>query len=234
MTDATGVPRELEAALEYAFDDPSRLELALTHSSRAYETGSRDRHNERLEFLGDAILGFVVGERLLDAAGPGTQVGDLSRRRAELVSEAPLAAKARALGLGPHIRLGKGAARTGERERDSLLADALEAIVAAIYLDGGLDAARAFVLRLYEGELTAPPGGRAGDFKSHLQEILQARGLPVPDYRVVAESPTPQDPRFEVEVLSEGKVLARGSGRTKKAAEIAAAKAALESIDARR
>ncbi|MBI3447628.1 MAG: ribonuclease III [Acidobacteria bacterium] len=230
MSDAAEAARDLEPALGYRFEDAARLDLALTHSSRAYETGSRDRHNERLEFLGDAILGFVVGERLLEAAGAGAQVGDLSRRRAELVSEAPLAARARALGLGPHIRLGKGASRTGERERDSILADALEAVVAAIYLDGGLDAARAFVLRLFEGDIAARPGALAGDAKSRLQEILQARGLPVPEYRVVAESPTPQDPRFDVEVLSEGKALARGTGRTKKAAETEAAKAALDAL----
>jgi ribonuclease III len=218
---------DLEARLGYRFRDRSILDLALRHRSHGHEGGSPDLHNERLEFLGDALLGFVVAERLFQAAGGRGRVGDLSRRRAELVSAASLAARARALSLGAHLRLGKGEEGSGGREKESLLADALEAVVAAIYLDGGLEAARRFIAALFANELSGLPPAPLSDPKSALQESLQARGLSVPEYRVVAESGNAQEPLFEVEVLSEGAVLGRGEGRTKKAAETEAARSAL-------
>ncbi len=221
---------DLEGKLGYAFKDASLLDLALLHRSRAFEMKSPDRHNDRLEFLGDAILGFIVGERLYHEAGARGKVGDLSRRRADLVSARALAARARDLGLGEHLRLGKGEEASGGREKESLLADALESVVAAIFLDGGLDAARECVLRLLGPEIARVAAASPTDPKSELQEILQARGLPVPVYRVVRETGSAQAPLFVVEVLSLASVLGRGEGRTKKIAETAAAREALGSL----
>lgn len=221
---------ELEARLGYRFRDPSLLDRALRHRSHGHEAGSPGLHNETLEFLGDAILGFVVGERLFRAAGDVGKVGDLSRGRADLVSAASLAPRARALGLGAHLRLGKGEEASGGRDKESLLADAIEAVVAAIFLDGGLKAAQGFILRLYAGEITKKIADPLSDPKTELQEILQGRGSSVPEYRVVTQAGSAQDPRFEVEVLSEGVRLGGGFGRTKKAAETEAAREALAKL----
>jgi ribonuclease-3 len=223
----SGRPQDLERKLGYAFRDASLLDLALRHRSQAVESGAPDRHNDRLEFLGDAILGFIVGERLFHEAGGGGKVGDLSRRRADLVSAPALAERARDLGLGAHLRLGKGEESSGGREKESLLADAFESVLAAIFLDGGLEAARGFVLRSLGPRIAIAATASPNDPKSRLQEILQARGLSVPEYRVVAESGSAQAPRFEVEVLSRGAILGRGAGRTKKIAEASAAREAL-------
>jgi len=223
----------LEERLGYTFRDPLLLDLALSHRSHAHEAGRGAHpsalHNEKLEFLGDAILGFVVGQRLYEAAGLRETVGTLSRRRARLVSAAPLAARARALGIGQALKLGKGERSSGGGDKDSLLADAFEAVVAAIFLDGGIEAARTFILRLFDRELVEDAGA-ISDPKSQLQEIVQSRGLPVPEYRVIAESGASNEKLFEVEVILGGERLGAGEGRTKKAASVAAARAALRKL----
>lgn len=217
----------LQEKLGHRFRDPALLELALTHRSFGPPSQRARRHNETLEFLGDAILGFVVAEALRREAPPDVEVGLLSRTRSSLVSEASLAPRARSLGLGEALRLGKGEESTGGREKPSLLADAFEAVVAAIYLDGGMRAARAFILRQYPEGIAIARGETAEDPKTRLQEILQARGAPLPVYRVASQEGPDHDRTFTVEILLEGRVVARGAGRTKKAAGARAAREAL-------
>jgi len=219
----------LEKRLGHHFRDPELLDLALRHRSYGHEAGSPERNNETLEFLGDAVLGFVVGWKLYDSAPPRAKVGDLSRRRAQLVSEASLAPRARALKIGEALRLGRGEEGSGGRGKDSILADALEALVAAIYLDSGMDAAREFILRTFEGEI-AVGAAPSADPKTELQEGLQAKGLPAPTYRVVKESGAAHSRTFEVEVLAGEEVLATGEGRSKKAAGSEAARKALKRL----
>jgi ribonuclease-3 len=222
----------LQRRLGYRFRDEGILDLALTHRSASFESGAPGRHNEALEFLGDAVLGFVAASALYERAGDRALVGALARRRAAVVSEAALAAQARALDLGSALRLGKGEAGTGGRDKPSLLADAFEAVVAAIYLDGGLAAARAFILDRLGPELAAEGRRPAEDVdpKTRLQEILQARGVAAPEYRVVEAAGPDHSRRFTVEVVVEGRGVACGEGASKKAAGTEAARAALRKI----
>lgn len=229
-------PRGLEALqknLKYHFKDQGLLDLALTHRSHGHESGRPLRHNETLEFLGDAVLGFVVAEALRKAAAPEVPVGALSRTRASLVSEASLAPRAEALGLGAALRLGRGEEATGGRGKPSLLSDVFEAVVAAIYLDGGMRAARAFIIRQFPEGLEPGPVEPVGEPKSRLQELLQARGEPVPRYVVVSQEGPDNDRTFVVEVVVGDRALARGTGRTKKGAGQEAARAALKLRDLR-
>jgi len=191
------------------------------------ESGPQPSDNETLEFLGDAILGFVVAETLRREGEPGIEVGRLSRRRSSLVSEASLAPRAAALGLGSALKLGRGEERTGGREKASLLADSFEAVVAAIYLDGGMRAARSFILRQFPEGFGTAAGEAAEDPKTLVQEYLQARGGALPEYRLVAEAGPDHARSFTVEIVVEGRSLARGEGRTKKAAGAEAARKAL-------
>lgn len=233
----------LEEKLGHQFKHAELLSLALTHSSAAGELpaagtprdegeSTRGAHNERLEFLGDAVLALLASESLVRAF-PGWSEGQLSRSRARLVNAGSLAEAARRMELGKHLRLGKGEERTGGREKPGLLADAFEAVVAAIYLDGGLEAAREFLGRTLLAQVRAETGkGLAeSDRKSALQEFLQARGQPAAVYKVSAESGPDHRKQFEVEVVVEGKRLAAGSGRTKKEAEQRAADAALIQLE---
>ena len=227
----------LEARLAYTFRDPSLLERALTHRSRAHEEPDRGTgHNESMEFLGDAVLGFVAAEALYRHL-PAADEGQKSMLKASLVSTSALARLARCLDLGAYLRLGRGEEKTGGRHKPALLADTCEAVIAAMYLDGGLDAVRAFILREIGRDIDAArsSGGHAraiGDFKSALQEHLQSTGKPLPDYRVAAASGPDHDKRFEVEVSVDGQVIARRSGRSKKEAEQQAARAALDELGA--
>lgn len=224
----------LQERLGYAFRNADLLDLALTHRSSGQDADGPRVDNETLEFLGDSILGFVVADALRREAGPEVEVGVLSRVRSSLVSEASLAPRARSLGLGPALRLGKGEERTGGRDKTSILADAFEAVVAAVYLDGGMRAARAFILRQFpEGIHASRPGG-AGDPKTRLQEALQAEGRPLPEYRVVGQEGPDHARMFTIEVYLEGRSLARGKGRTKKAAEMESAKQALSRLAERK
>jgi ribonuclease-3 len=184
--------------------------------------------NEKLEFLGDAVLTLVVSESLLSNF-PAWREGQLSKARASLVNAGALAEVARRLDLGAHLRLGRGEEKTGGREKPALLADAYEAVVAAIYLDGGLDAARGFIrTSLLDVALdqNGQRGARLGepDHKSRLQELLQAQGWPAAEYRVVTESGPDHRKMFEVEARVAGRAAAVGSGLNKKEAEQAAAR----------
>jgi ribonuclease-3 len=220
----------LEQALGYRFLNPGLAGRALTHSSVVMDrepSGPR-ANNEQLEYLGDAILEMLVSEHLFRAY-PDWSEGQLSKRRASLVNSLALASAARRLGLGEHLRLGRGEEKTGGREKPALLGDAFEAVVAAIYLDAGLPAAREFVVRTLIDAATAAQGSELGcsDHKSALQEFLQARSLPGATYEVVGESGPDHRKHFSVEVRVPGLASATGAGTNKKEAEQLAAEQAL-------
>jgi ribonuclease-3 len=209
----------------------------LTHSSRIPERGSEDsaEDNEKLEFLGDAVLGLVVSEELVRVF-PSWAEGKLSISRARLVNAASLSQAAQRLGLGRHLRLGRGEEKTGGRSKPALLADAYEALIAAIYLDSGLEAARGFVNRsLVEGAMAAEAErlGRT-DHKSALQEFLQSRGMAPGSYHIVEETGPDHQKMFRVEVRIAGDITAIGTGKTKKEAEQLAAVEALNILGAER
>jgi ribonuclease-3 len=219
----------LEERLGCRFRDPSLLDRALTHSSHAHENAATGAlHNEALEFLGDAVLGFAVAD-LLHRREPAGAEGVKSKRRAALVSAPSLAERAQRLGLPALLRLGRGEEKTGGRKKANLWANAYEAVIAALYLDAGLEAALAFVRSEFEGDL-----GRDAlpveDAKSALQELLQSRGQPVPDYEVIAEEGPSHRRRFRVQCRVAGEPVGEGEGSSKKAAQQEAARAALVRI----
>ncbi len=215
----------LEARIGHRFARPELLETALAHPSFAHETDG-SRGNERLEFLGDAVLGLLVAE-LLYAANPDWHEGQLTRARAAIVNSRALAARARTLELGGFVQLGRTERRTGGEDKDSILANVLEALLGALYLDGGLGAARDFVERVFgEDVRQADTVGR--DAKTRLQEWAHAQLHVTPTYRMLRDSGLGDDSaRFEVEVCVGEDGLARGIGRTKREAEQAAAQEAL-------
>jgi ribonuclease-3 len=224
---------ELETRLGHRFERLERLERALTHRSHRGTSGGVD--NERLEFLGDRVLGLVASERLFRAF-PQWDSGKLSKGLARIVSASSIHAAACALKLGPHLRIGPGEEKTGGREKKRLLADAYEAVVGAIYLDGGLEAAAAFLERTllrpsFDGQVE---GLERSDYKSALQEWLQQRALGTVQYRVRSESGPEHQKTFEVEVWHAGRRLACAHGRTKKEAEQSAAMLALNELEASR
>ena len=211
----------LMQALGYEFRDPSLLRQALTHPSM----GRKD--NQRLEFLGDAVLQFLMSE-LLYQTHPESQEGQLTHQRALLVCEAALSQVARSLGLGEALLMDKGEEQTGGRDKPSVLCDAMEAVLAAVYLDGGMDAARSIVKRCWpKPEDVHRP---MQDSKGALQEYLQQDSGDAPTYEIVAQDGPPHDRTFEAAVYRYGKELARGTGRTKKQAEQAAALKALNGL----
>jgi ribonuclease-3 len=219
---------QLQERLGHLFRSAALLEQALTHGSRAYEQGDASRGNERLEFLGDAVLNLVISEQLM-AQWPDATEGVLSRARAAAVNTAVLAECARALGLAELIRLGRGENSSGGRAKPSILADVFEAVLGALYLDGGLEVARAFLGREFAGRLLDPDVLRS-DSKTRLQERVQERGEPAPSYETVAEWGPDHAREFEVVVRVGGRAVGRGVGRSKRAAEQAAAREALDSI----
>ncbi|MGV3519580.1 MAG: ribonuclease III [Luteitalea sp.] len=225
----------LEQRLGYRFRDRSLLEHALTHRSRAHEDGlGQASTNESLEFLGDAVLGFVVAD-LVYQEYPDTDEGQKSKIKASLVSYTALARVAETVDLGAHLRLGRGEDKTGGRQKPVLLADACEAVIAAVYLDGGLAASRSLILRLLsplidETRARGVATAGASDFKSSLQEYLQARRLPPPMYRIVDQVGPDHDKVFTVDVQASGRVLAEATGRSRKDAEQQAARGALEAL----
>lgn len=209
--------------------DPALLEVALTHRSWAYEHGGAP-HNERLEFLGDSILGQAVTVELFTEY-PDLDEGELSRRRAALVSSVPLAEVARRIGLGEHLRLGVGEERSGGRDKESILADAVEAIIGAVYLSVGAERAGEFVLSLLAPLLEDPELFTVTlDPKTTIQEEADARGVPRPSYEIVAEGPD-HARRYTATVVLDG-VTGVGAGISKKAAELAAARATIEQLRA--
>lgn len=225
---------DLETRIGYRFRDRGLLEHALTHRSKAHEDPSGGViDNESLEFLGDAVLGMVIAEALYRAFPDYTE-GQKSKIKSALVSTAALAELAVQLELGGHMILGRGEEKTGGRGKHALLADTCEALIAAVYLDGGLDAARQFILReLGQGiEDARRPDYFGRDYKSVLQEQLQGLGRPLPLYRVAGEIGPDHRKLFRVEVVVGTDVVAEGSGRTKKEAEQEAAKSALTTLPA--
>ncbi len=220
---------ELEKRLGYSFQNRQLLEDALRHSSYANESRNRSAtSNERLEFLGDAVLGMVVADHLYRKY-PNQPEGELTRIRAALVCEDNLVLVARELSLGDYLKLGRGEENAGGRHRPSIQADAVEAVIAAVYLDGGIAAARniirKFILNRNQGQLPA-----TRDYKTTLQEFVQQKEGQDLNYRLVKESGPDHDKRFTIEVSLNGQVLGRGEGRSKKEAEQMAAKEALEQL----
>jgi ribonuclease-3 len=213
--------RRLQQRIGYQFDDLALLERALTHRSLGA------RNNERLEFLGDAILGFEVADGLYNSVDDADE-GQLSRMRAHLVKRETLACIARELELGDILRLGAGELRSGGQTRDSILADAVEAIIAAVYLDGGMDEARQLVRRLLGSRLADPtPETRVKDPKTRLQEHLQSQGRPLPQYHVIEITGDQHEQTFKVSCSSGMGEDTEGEGGSRRKAEQAAARAML-------
>lgn len=221
----------LEQSLGVSFNDISLLEQALVHSSYLNENpGFTSTPNERLEFLGDAVLGLIVAEKLYQD-NLSFREGKMTRLRAVLVRRDTLAHKAKALKLGDYLYLGKGEEASGGRHKPANLATALEAIIAALFLDQGLSKTRDFILRLFDAEIKKlVRQGRETDYKSELQELIQSRGQKAPTYHVIESRGPDHDKTFTVEVRLAETVLGRGSGKSRKAAETEAARSALEQL----
>ena len=227
--DRPGQLLKLAGRLGYRFQDLTRLDQALRHSSFAYENPEAGPSNEQLEFLGDAVLNLTVSNLLLQHF-PQSSEGELSRGRAALVNARRLAALARNLDLGAYLLLGRGEEAQAGRQKPSLLADALEAVMAAVFLDGGLPAADALTRRWFAPLLSGLAESPWQDFKTRLQELTQARHQGSPAYRLIEETGPSHARLFAVEVCLGDRSLARGQGRTKKQAEQQAAKEALEAL----
>jgi ribonuclease-3 len=234
MHDTSSAAQSLSRTLDYSFRDASLLQSALVHTSYVNERPGRTlESNERLEFLGDAVLGVVVAHRLYELR-PESPEGELTVLRAWLVRQSTLARWARQLGLGPHLMLGRGEARGGGRDRPALLSRGFEAVIGAVYLDGGLEAASTVLLPFVDNELqTGFSPQRVVDAKSRLQQVTQARFESTPVYNLVDHSGPGHAPVFVVEVKAGPEILARGSGHSKRAAQQAAAHAALQMMDVR-
>jgi len=219
---------DFEQRIGYTFEKRELLRRSLTHKSHSHESKELDvRHNETFEFLGDSVLGFVVGD-LLFRHFPHLDEGALSKMKAHLVSASSLAAKARHFGMGEAILLGVGEEKTGGRKKDSLLANLFEAIIAGVYLDGGIEAARRLIERSFVEDIERIDQQDLlfSDYKTALQEIAQGRGRPLPEYSVVGEVGPDHDKTFIVEVRV-GSSSARGEGSSKKEAQQQAARHAL-------
>ncbi len=221
----------LQASLSVSFNDPSVLQQALVHRSYLNENpGSNLSSNERLEFLGDAVLGFVVASELFSRF-PGLSEGELTKLRSALVRGETLSRIALQLNLGSYLYLGRGEEESGGRYRPRNLSCALEAVIGAVFVDQGLDVARSLILRLLRGKLERITEDKSiSDYKSRLQLIIQADHRVTPVYRTVAEFGPDHAKVFTVEVLVGGLVIGRGRGRSKRAAEMDAARNALESL----
>ena len=221
--------KELETAIGYRFQNITLLQNALAHSSYANERWHNSlMSNERLEFLGDSILGMLVADYLYRTF-PNRPEGELTRMRADMVCERALSKIAAQIGLGEHLLLGKGEELGGGRSRDSILADAVESVIAACYLDGGMEAAKGFIDRFV---LTRVPvsGLANADYKTALQELVQQKRNQSLMYSLVGESGPDHDKVFQVELTLNGSLIGRGSGGSKKRAEQEAARVALEAL----
>ena len=232
MSAPSAPPPSIEEALGYAFRDPLLARTALAHPSWANEVDGSGG-NERLEFLGDAVLDLVIANELY-AAHPEWAEGELTRARAALVNQGALADVARSLGLGRLVLLGRTERRSAGEEKDRVLANCLEAVIGAVFLDGGFDAATQLVRRSFASAIEQGGASGARDPKTELQEWAHAKFRATPGYETVADSGTDDDAqRFTVEVRIEGETWGRGSGRSKRSAERAAAQAALARRDDR-
>lgn len=230
MTNFADPIQAVASALGYCFSNPSLLRDALTHSSFANERPlDASSDNERLEFMGDAVLQWAISDMLWDRY-PNATAGELTRRRADLVCEGKLAEIASGVGIGAAIRLGKGEERSGGREKPRLLASALEACVAAVYLDGGTRAATELCRTLFENLMVCEaPGAR--DYKSRIQEVLQRQGQKPPSYRLIGSVGPDHARNFHVAALVDGEERAQGQGRSKLEAEQVAAQALLLQLE---
>lgn len=231
MDDQAAASASLADALGHQFARRDLLVEALTHPSAVRRRGSARRAYERLEFLGDRVLGLVVAE-MLWRRFPDEAEGELTRRHTDLVRREALAEVARAVGLGARVMVSAGEDAAGVRDNPSVLADVCEAVIAALYLDGGLPAAARFIERWWEARLTVS-GAPPRDPKTALQEWAQARGLPLPAYRTVATEGPAHRRKFTITVAVEGLAPATATGSSKRAAETAAAAAALAALDAK-
>lgn len=234
MSEASHLEK-LEKILGYSFKNPRTLHQALIHRSFSHENPHlEETDNETLEFLGDAVLGLAVSHLLFERF-PHLNEGELSRLRSSIVNERELAKLSQGLNLGDFLRLGKGEELTGGRQKPSLLADTLEAVLAAIYLDGGMEATIHLVERLFEAFLgaerdTDPLKMWDKDYKTQLQELTQGRFRMAPVYLLEIEEGPDHDKTFQVSVALDGRILARGSGKSKKEAQQQAARQALEAL----
>ncbi|MBQ7331034.1 MAG: ribonuclease III [Oscillospiraceae bacterium] len=221
--------KKLEQAIGYTFQDISLLQNALAHSSYANERWHNSlKSNERLEFLGDSVLGMLVADYLYRSF-PDRPEGELTRMRADMVCEKTLAVVARRLDLGEHLLLGKGEEQGGGRTRESILADAVESVIAACYLDGGMDAAKAFVEKFILVNVPLRKLNNA-DYKTALQELVQQKKNQTITYRLAGESGPDHDKQFVVELTLNGELFGTGEGSSKKRAEQDAARQALEKL----
>lgn len=225
---------QLQKRLGYKFKNGALLQLALTHPSVAHEASDGIPHNQRLEFLGDSVLGLVLTSELY-ARFPDVSEGPLTKARAQMVNRRTLAAQAKRIGLGENLILSRGEESTGGRDRPSNLADAYEALLGAIFMDGGYDQAREVILRSFRdafGELKAIPN--LDNPKGELQEMLQAQSPDPPEYEMTSVTGPDHDRMFECAVYHDGVELGRGKGKSKKSAESEAASAALNHLRERR
>ena len=221
--------KDLEVAIGYQFKNITLLQNALTHSSYANERWHNSLlSNERLEFLGDSVLGMLVAEYLYQNF-PNRPEGELTRMRADMVCEQTLAAAANRIGLGNHLLLGHGEEQGGGRSRDSILADAVESVIAACFLDGGIQAALQFVRKFILVEVPVTKLHNA-DYKTQLQELVQQKKNQVLSYTMVGQSGPDHDKKFDVQVSLNGNVVGSGSGSSKKRAEQMAAQAAIAKL----
>ncbi|MBU3935793.1 ribonuclease III [Patescibacteria group bacterium] len=222
--------KELEASLGYCFEDMGLLDNALTHRSFVNENNSLScKDNERLEFLGDAVLELTVSDMLMKKF-PDDAEGELSKLRASVVNEQPLAGLARRFRIGEFLLLGRGEEASGGRMKPSLLANAFESLIAAMYLDGGFDRAAAFTRMLFEPLIEAGTAAVYRDYKTAAQEICQALFQELPRYAIIEETGPDHDKRFETSLIIGERIIATGTGRNKKEAEQQAAKMALETL----
>ena len=217
--------KDLQKTIEYEFKDEGLLLRALAHSSYANENHSVSGSNERLEFLGDSVLGFITAENFFKNYTNFPE-GELTKLRAQMVCEKSLAGFAREIELGKYLLLGKGEVITGGRERPSIQADAFEALIAAIYLDGGMESAKKFVLKYIDEAIRRHQSVK--DYKTMLQEVVQRNPGELIEYALVGETGPDHDKRFEVEVHLNSNVIGKGVGKSKKRAEQEAAREALE------
>ena len=218
---------ELEAAIGYTFENPELLTEALTHSSYAHEQHKNMKYNERLEFLGDAVLSIVVSDYIYEHC-PELPEGELTKLRASLVCEKSLFDFAKVIDLGAYLRLSNGERRNGGAKRPSIVSDAFEALIAAIYLDGGMEPARKHILRFVVPEIENHKNHSFKDYKTALQEIIQKNPGEKLEYKLVGSSGPDHNKHFKVEVCLNSNVIGRGGGKSKKEAEQQAAREALE------
>jgi ribonuclease-3 len=232
---------QLQEKLSYRFKQLDLLRKAVTHKSYLHENRNQVQHdNERLEFLGDAVLDLVISEFLIDRYPAATE-GDLSKAKAQLVSEPMLSRIAKSIEIGRFVLLGKGEELTQGREKPSILSDALEAVIAALYIDGGFEEAKMFIERCFQRPFEdldkqsglEPSAQSHYDYKTGLQELCQKKLETLPVYELLRESGPDHQKRFEIQLFISGRVISQGSGRTKKEAEQMAAKEALKQLQKR-